>query len=169
MNKMPRVSVALTSALLLIYFVITSGLVYEALGSEVTDRLVVPYSIALSGERTGLVGLYTVGDQKCAEWLVARGKRDIPIVCDGNVALLLRSYGLFPRIYSTTKFTMLDDKPHYLFLSAWNIETRKVVGGGESAGMRGIDVLPKLDAASYSEVFINGKSVIYEHTKGMQR
>ena len=162
MNKMPRISVIITSSLLLIYFVFTSGMVYEALGSEVTDRLVVPYSIALSGERTGLVGLYTVDDQKCAEWLVARGRRDIPIVCDGNVALLLRSYGLFPRTHSTTGFTMLDNKPRYLFLSTWNIETRKVVGSGESAGMRGVDILPELDMPVYSEAFRSGKSVIYE-------
>lgn len=56
--------------LLLFYFLFTSGLAFEATGSEDISKMIdMPYSIAFSGERTGVLGLYTEGDIACAKWL----------------------------------------------------------------------------------------------------
>jgi hypothetical protein len=67
-----KVSIAICT-LLLVYFLFTSGLVFEAVGSEDVGRVDTPYSIALSGERTGILEMYTDGDADCARWL-ARSK-----------------------------------------------------------------------------------------------
>jgi len=151
------------ASVLLVYFVFTSGTVYEVMRSEVTSSMVVPYSLSLSGERTGLVGLFTKDDQRCAEWIVNQSQEGIPVVCDGNMALLLRSYDFFPRVVQITRFTgTFDSDPHYIVFSTWNIETGKMGVSSASAGMRGIDVLPEMDMSEYTEVFRSNGSVIYE-------
>ena len=152
----------LTTAVLLGYFIFTSGLVYEATGSEVTDRLVVPYNLALSGERTGLTGIYTEDDQRVAEWLV---ETDMPVVCDGNMGMLLRSYGFSKAVMMTTGLDngVFREGPHLVAFSTWNIETGKAVVDARSAGMRTVDRLPEIDREKYSEVFRSGKAVVYEY------
>ncbi len=90
--KMSKIAIWSTTGILLAYFVFTSGLVYEATGSEVTDKLIVPYSAALSGERTGLFGVYIEDDIRCAEWLAYESDPNIPIVGDGNTWLLMKGY-----------------------------------------------------------------------------
>ena len=55
--------------LLLAYFIFTSGLVFEVTASDTMDRVDMPYSIAMSGERTGAIGIYNEDDIACAEWL----------------------------------------------------------------------------------------------------
>jgi hypothetical protein len=149
------------TAVLLVYFVFTSGLVYEVTGSEVTDRMVVPYSIPLSGERTGLVGVFIEDDLRCAKWVSALGK-SYPVVCDGNVALLLRSYE-FAMVEQIVYFDgAYNNERHYLFFSTWNVETNKMVVSATSAGLRGVDKMPVIDFNLYKEVYRSGKSVIYE-------
>jgi hypothetical protein len=89
---MSKTAIWVTTGILLAYFIFTSGLVYEATGSEVTDKFIVPYSAALSGERTGLFGVYSEDDIKCAEWLAYESDSNIPIVGDGNTWLLMKGY-----------------------------------------------------------------------------
>jgi nicotinamidase-related amidase len=61
--------------LLLTYFLFTSGLVFEVTASEMEGNVDMPYSLALSGERTGVLEIYTDGDVDCAKWLVGEGIR----------------------------------------------------------------------------------------------
>jgi hypothetical protein len=89
---MSKTAIWLTTILLLIYFIFTSGLVYEVTGSNATDKFIVPYSAALSGERTGLIGVYTKDDVKCAEWLAYKSNQGIPIVVDSNAWLLMKGF-----------------------------------------------------------------------------
>ncbi len=162
MAKMSSKSVILTTVVLFVYFVFTSGMVYELTDCDVTDRLITPYSFALSGERTGLIGLYSDDDLRCAEWVATQSKKYLPVVCDGNTALLLRSYNFVNVEYMTSFEGAFSDDPHYLLYSTWNTESGKAIVNSRSAGMRGVDTTPKIDTALYSEVFISGKAVIYE-------
>ena len=157
---MTRTATIITTTVLLSYFVFASGLVYEATGSEITDRLVVPYNLALSGERTGLTGIYTEDDQRVAEWLVAT---DMPVVCDGNMGMLLRSYGFAGAVLMTQFEGVFSEEPHLVAFSTWNIETGKAVVDARSAGMRTVDKVPELDMGRYREVFRSGKAVVFEH------
>ena len=67
--EMSKITIWLTTGILLSYFAFTSGLVYKLMENDVTSSFVVPYSAALSGEQTGLLGVYTEDDIRCAEWL----------------------------------------------------------------------------------------------------
>jgi hypothetical protein len=142
--------------------VFTSGLVYEVMGSTVTDKMIVPYSIALSGERTGLAGIFTADDQKCAEWITTQGKKDIPVVCDGNSGLLLRGYEFSDTIQITHFSGVFNDTPHYLFFCSWNVKYGKIVTTAWSAGMRGMEPLPMINMTKYVKVFESGEAVILE-------
>ena len=89
---MTKIGVWVAVGILLSYFVFTSGLVYEVSGSNVTDKFIVPYSASLSGERTGLMSVYTKDDIKCAEWLAYKSDQSVPIVGDGGSWLLMKGY-----------------------------------------------------------------------------
>jgi hypothetical protein len=158
---MTRKSDIIAISVLMFYFLFTSGFIYEIMGSTITNQMVVPYSIALSGERTGLVGLFTEDDQRCAEWIVYHGDRVIPVVCDGNIGLFLRSYER-SNTQQLTDFTgVFDTATHYLFIGSWNTETGKIVVGATSAGLRDMGKLPAVDSALYNEVFRSGDSIVY--------
>jgi len=160
-TKMSGKSMVTATVVLLSYFIFTSGAVYEATGSEVTDRLVVPYSIPLSGERTGLIGIFAIDDRNCAEWIVKNVPKGMSVVCDGNMGLFLRSYefaGTEQIDYFSGEFS---PDPHYLLISTWNTESGKMVVSATSAGLRGLKDVPEIDKSVYDEVFRSGKSVIY--------
>jgi len=89
---MSKIAIWLTTGILLFTFIFYSGLVYEVTGKDVTDKLIVPYSASLSGERTGLFGIYTEDDVRCAEWLAYESDQSIPVVGDGNTWLLMKGY-----------------------------------------------------------------------------
>lgn len=58
-----------TCVLLLAYFLFTSGLVFEAVGSETIDKVDMPYSVALSDDRIGVLEVANEDDVACARWL----------------------------------------------------------------------------------------------------
>lgn len=162
MRPMARRSVIAAAVLLLVYFVFTSGMVYELTGSEETNKLITPYSLSLSGWRTGLVGVYTEDDQKMAGWIATQSNQKVPTVCDGNTALLMRSYAYAQTIQLTTFEGSVSPDPHYLAYNVWNIETGKAITGAWTAGLREISPLPEPDMNLYAEVFRSGKAVVYE-------
>ena len=159
---MTKRTVIITTVVLLAYFAFTSGAVYELTGSEDTNRLVTPYNIALSGERTGLVALFSPDDLDGAKWLQDGQDRALLVVCDGNIGLLLRGYQMANTAQMVYFSGAFSDQPHYLFLSTWNVESGKIVSGARSAGMREISRVPDIDLTRYDEVFRSGKTVIYE-------
>ncbi|MCJ7805189.1 hypothetical protein MUP46_00915 [Patescibacteria group bacterium] len=154
-----------TITILLIYFAFTSGSVYEAMRSNIVDKLVVPYSFALSGERTGIVGIYTKDDVQCAKWLNDKGDLSIPIVGDYNAVILLNSFHNI--ILRELPMILIDNKPvaghYYIFVRAWNSEKQKIVGLGKGEGLRTIKDWVSLDMTLCQEVFRSGQSVIYEY------
>ncbi len=160
--KMSRLAGILATVVLLAYFAFTSGAVYDLSRCDETNRLITPYSIPLSGDRTGLVGIFTEDDQRAAEWVVG-GTRDknIPVVCDGNIGMFLRSYQFADTVQLTYFTRAFGDEPHYLFIGTQNIRTRKVVTGAWTAGLRQTDPLPVITAPYYEEVFRCNDTVVY--------
>jgi hypothetical protein len=164
--KISRLSTWVLTGILLAYFIFTSGIIYEAIGSNVIDKLVIPYSIALSGERTGLVRIYTDDDIKCAEW-VAREKA-LPIAGDYDASELLMGYILPEDIYrldsnviqEDTRSTIRGPLDHcYIFISTWNTQHRATVIG-IGTGLREIVAFPI--TSGWQEVFRSGQSVVYK-------
>ena len=89
---MSKIAIWLTTGMLLIYFVFTSGLYYWASGCEVTDKLITPFSWALSAKERGLTPIATEGDMDCIRWLVDESKQDLVIVGDTNSVALLEGH-----------------------------------------------------------------------------
>lgn len=153
---------------ILIYFVFTSGLVFELTGSTNIGTVDTPYSVGLSAERIGVVAAYTADDVEAVRWLAQYGDRDMMIVGDYNGWHLVSSYlglGRLRENQATYNPTLdsLPDKPCYIFTSVWNnkhgcyIDSLRDVRGG--AGLRGSYPMPEFD---YPVVFRSGDAVIYE-------
>jgi len=162
---MSKRTIWITTSILLIYFIFTSGSAYEAMGSNITNRLVAPYSFALSGERTGLVGIFTKDDVKCAEWLNNTGDSKLSIVGDRNTVTLLKG---FYNISLHRAFIPMEDSPvighYYIFVRAWNISQQKtIVTINRSEGIRETKDWMPLDMTYCHEVFRSGGSIIYEY------
>jgi uncharacterized membrane protein len=157
----------LAAGLLLVYFVFTSGMVYEFRGDNITDKLIVPYSIALSGERTGLIGVYTEDDIRCAEWIADNGA--FPVAGDYNSSALLMGFGFPIDIYRMSSGIVQENAngavgeplDHcYIFITSWNVEQHKMIVGNLGAGLRTIEDIP--DTSNWQEVFRSGQSAVYK-------
>jgi hypothetical protein len=124
----------------------------------------IPYSIALSGERTGLFGVYTKGDVECAKWLGIL-ENDTPILSDYNGINLVSEYVIgFTKIYPYNIYYfriiqgMKQEGDFYMFITSWNNKTgKRVIGLG--TGMRIFEPTP--DVSNMKEVFRSGDSVVY--------
>jgi len=139
---------------LIAYYAFTSGAVFELTKSEATERLDIPYSIALSNERTRIVGVYKNDDDiACARWLVEKTDPSIPVYVDYcGISLIMD--------LSETRWRTYEEPEgnHYLFLTSWSTEYKKMVFGWFE-GLREYEPLPDLSNAV--EVFRRGNAVIY--------
>jgi len=139
---------------LIAYYAFTSGAVFELTKSEVTERLDVPYSIALSNEKTRIVGVYGNNDDTdCARWLTEETDPSILIYADYCGTSLIMDL-------SETRGCSYEEprRDHYLFLTSWNTEHKKMVYGWFE-GLREYEPLPDLSNAI--EVFRRGDAVVY--------
>ena len=114
----------LVLAVLIPYFLFTSGFIYEATGQEVTDKIDAPYSIALSSHRLALTGNLYWRDEACADWL-APYLNDESIVQAGLTGRLF----LFGRPEFRHRMQGLSlelTEGMYAFLTSWNIEKQEM-------------------------------------------
>lgn len=96
----------LIAGIMLGYFAFTSGVVFEVTGSEMAGSLDTPYSIGLSAERTGVVGVYNDDDVACARWLAYEADPEVPIVGGYNGRLLVASFvPVIPRLKASIGVT----------------------------------------------------------------
>ena len=159
---------AILVGLLVVYFIFTSGLVFEITQSNNISQIDTPYSVGLSAERTGVIAAYARSDVEAVEWLESQDKGNMMIVGDYNGWHLVSAYLGLNRlregkaVYNPT-FDSLPDKPCYIFITDWNtrhgryIDSLRKVRGG--AGLRGSYPLPEFD---YPVVFQSENSIIYE-------
>lgn len=141
---------------LLSYFVFTSGLVYEIMGSNVTDKLIIPFSYGLSGERTGLAGVHTQDDINCVLWI--KENQAYPVLGDYNGRNLLVGYVKKSNTYGDVMLPYMTEDFYYLMRS-WNIEHQKMIGGQQISGVRMMVDLQ--DMSDWKEVYRSGNSVVY--------
>lgn len=79
----------LTLAILIPYFLFTSGFIFEVTGHEVIDKVDLPYSIALSSYRVDVGGVFNRQDGAGADWLAQRLDGDDTVYADLHAGLLL--------------------------------------------------------------------------------
>ena len=113
-------------AVLIPYFLFTSGFIYEVTGQEVTDKIDTPYSIALSSYRLDLAGVFYWQDGAAAEWLTQKAGDESNVYADHHAHRLVWFYS-FPgqAAYLPRKATELEEGS-YLYFTAWNLAKHEI-------------------------------------------
>jgi len=141
--------------LLILFFIFTSGLVFELTKSKAIDHVDMPYTVALSAERTGILGIFNDNDAFCAYWLGNQSDKSIVIYGGYNAISLVMDYSKdFPRFKNTDE----PRETHYVFLTTWNVEHNVLVLGSTPA-LRVYRPLPDLSHAQL--VCWSGKAKVY--------
>jgi len=117
-----------TLAVLIPYFVFTSGFIFEVTKNETTDVIDSPYSIALSSYRLDLASVSDWQDVAGAEWLAQRVGDQHTVHADVHGYLLLSGQvQLRGRIGGPSEMAEpLRDR--YMFFRSRNIERQEVTG-----------------------------------------
>lgn len=163
-RKWDKLKLYVAATLLIIYFVFTSGLVFEITKSNTVASLETPYSLALSGDRLGLVGIYSQDDIKCARWLAEESNPNLMIAADYNGLSLLQSFMyVVPRIIPTPRSNPIDlfnvPSDTYVFMTSWNAKNGKVVIAVD-AGLRLLKDIPS--GLQDNEIaYRSGSSAVY--------
>jgi uncharacterized membrane protein len=151
-------------AVLIPYFLFTSGFIYEVTGQKVTDRVDTPYSIALSSYRLDLAGVFYWQDGSAASWLAQRASDESHVYTDDHTFKILQFYG-FPG--QTTAIPYDAGKlpeNSYVYLSTWNTNKSELTFAIAS-GLRkqvGFGNIPGLieDIEGRNRVYYNGGAQI---------
>lgn len=147
-------------SLLITYFLFTSGLVFEASGSTNIDHLDIPYSLALSAERTGVTPLTTQDDIDCMKWLRKNWNGKYQVIGDYNTFVLITANTeiLYRLNLNRRKGSLIDILDEcYIFISSWNTRHKQYI---ESVGT-GIRKAYPLPEFNYPVVYQSGNALIY--------
>lgn len=139
---------------LIAYYAFTSGAIFELTRNKTTEQLDVPYSIALSNEKTRIVGVYSNNDDTdCARWLIEETNPSLPIYTDYCGLSLILDLDELRRVFYEE-----PEEEYYLFLTSWSTEHNKMVFGWFE-GLR--EYKPLSDLSNTIEVFRRGSAVVY--------
>lgn len=148
--------------LLCVYLLFTSGFVYEAIDSEVVNRVDLPYSSAFSADRTGLVAIYSENDIECAKWIAGQ---DYLVAGDVNAILLVSGYvEAIPRLKPSITESRYDmnnpESGTLIFLTEWNIQNQKAIIP-INVGLRDYQDIPKYiyDTESYPPLMLDDDTI----------
>lgn len=132
---MNKKAIWIITSILLAYFVFTSGLYYWASGCDVTDKLITPFSWALSAKERGFTPIATKSDMDCIRWIIDNGDTELAVARDSNGAFLMIGWmkiatgASYDRARSTGKvvgFADIKATPNcYIFITDWNSRNGK--------------------------------------------
>jgi uncharacterized membrane protein len=147
-------------ALLVPYFLFTSGLVYEISSQQITDRVESPYSIALSSYRLDLAGIMNERDNAGAKWLSKRSYPPTILSTDVHAcrAFILNSYPGQLTIFQKDGIVPGD----YVFLSTWNVQKSEVCFA--SVGRPGLREIVKIRDYSALAATLDNSNIIYSNS-----
>jgi len=149
-----------TLAVLIPYFLFTSGFVFEVTGHEVTDKVDTPYSIALSSHRVDVGGVFNWQDGAGADWLAQTLGSEHTVYADWHGFLLLfNQTKLFGQLSFFSRDMSKVPEDSYLYFRTWNIDKQEIILG-VGTGLRqpvGFNKAPELLSA------IEGKNRIYNN------
>jgi len=150
----------LTLAILIPYFLFTSGFVFEVTGHEVTDKVDTPYSIALSSYRVDVGGVFNWQDGAGADWLAQTLGSEHAVYADWHSFLLLyEQTKLFGQLFFFPRDMGKVPEDSYFYFRTWNIDKQEIILG-VGVGLRqpvGFNEVPELLSA------IECKNRIYDN------
>jgi len=138
-----------TCGILIPYFLLTSGFVFEITKVLDIESLDLPYSIALSSYRIDVVGIYEKEDEAAVEYLISTFDSKYPEEKPGYTTITKNRHiyadlpGMeflyeFPEVGSSRAFSFPQgpiSNDSYVFLRKWNVDNRKITYG-ISTGLR---------------------------------
>jgi uncharacterized membrane protein len=117
----------LTLAILVPYFLFTSGFVFEVTKDETIDVIDEPYSIALSSYRVDIGGVSNLQDGAGADWLAQRLKDDYAVYADWHAGLLLFDQTeLQNQVFCFRDDTFTVPEDSYIYLRTWNMKKQEI-------------------------------------------
>lgn len=156
---------------LILYFLFTSGFIFEVTKSQSIDKFDIPYSLNFSGYRTGVVGLFSTDDIKAAEWLATHSDKSLKIATDYNGRTLMTGYVLVVPRLSDENYTLpeLSDLSYfgnhfYLVKTSWMTRTGRYIEA-RGIGLRKALPLPSFEDYDLKIVYESGDTLVYEVTK----
>ncbi|MFA5399734.1 MAG: DUF2206 domain-containing protein [Dehalococcoidia bacterium] len=124
-----------TLAVLIPYFLFTSGIIYEVTGQSVTDKADLPYSIALSSYRLDLAGMLYAKDGAAANWISQNSDNVTGIYADRHAANLLHFYQFPGPVQELARDANNPEEGSRLYLDSVNI-SRGEITFAVSTGLR---------------------------------
>jgi len=117
-------------AVLVPYFVFTSGLVYEMTQQDITDSVDTPYSIALSSYRLDLAGVFCKQDGTAADWLSQNSNKSTSLITDAHASRFIQ-FHKFPGKFGDMN---LDNgqvaTDSYMYFTKWNMDKNELTFAG---------------------------------------
>jgi len=157
MQEPRKSALVILGIFLLLFYFLTSGLLFEITKRQGSGGLDVPYSIGLSNSRVNFSGSYTSSDIRALSWL---SEQDLLLVwSDYNGAILTHS----TKMYGKAPYHAWPEPPkvyeYYLFITSWSGKNDKFVFG-RIPGVRWLTDLP--DTTNMELVYIDGYTKIYK-------
>ena len=146
----------LVVALMAVYFLFTSGLVFHWVGSYDLSEATMPYSIGLENKRLDAGGYLTADDDAVAQWAVAEGLT--PIYADAHGVLKLQEY--LPMEETLPLPGAGVDFRGYVFLRSWNIEQQSLTYWAGPGLRRQVPIWIDMDRVRF--LYLSGSAMIVE-------
>jgi len=137
-----------TLAVLIPYFLFTSGFIFEVTGHEVTDRIDSPYSIALSSYRVDVGGVFNRQDGVGTDWLRQRLDDEDTAYADlfGWLSLCYESF-FVDQVFCFPWDMSQMPRDSYIYFRTRNIERQEITYAAGIVGCR--------ESVSFSEAGVN--------------
>jgi uncharacterized membrane protein len=116
-------------AVLIPYFLFTSGFIYEITGQKVTDRVDTPYSIALSSYRLDLTGVFYWQDGVAAQWLTPNINDEAKVYVDSHSGRFLGLYKFPGNLAHFPLGASQMQEDSYIYFTARNLDKKEITFG----------------------------------------
>ncbi len=155
-----------TLAVLIPYFLFTSGFIYEVTGQEVTDKIDTPYSIALSSYRLDLAGVFYWQDDAAAQWLTQHASDETKVYTDHQAFRPLAVHEFPGQIVGLPLDASKLSEDSYFYFSTWNMSKGELTFGVSQRP--GVSISGLRQSISFAEVpglitAMEGKNRIYNN------
>jgi len=148
-------------AILVPYFLFTSGIIYEVTGQSFAYKVESPYSIALSSYRLDLAGVFYRQDDAAARWLAQNTDDTTVVYVDYHTDKFLKFREVPGKVFQLTQDAGKLPDNSLIFLKTWNTTKNKltfIVAAG--AGLRQYfsvdDVFGQKGLTDINRIYCNG-------------
>ena len=125
----------IATAVMVPYFIVTSGILYEATGMQETAAIEAPFSIALSSHRLDLMGNFSKQDDDGAAWLSSHSRGGVYVYSDIHTWKIL-VLNRFPGGIATLTPQVKPNDNDLLFVTKWNASHNQLTLSTGYPGLR---------------------------------